>query len=419
MRCDDGAYNLLAEILVVCSIAPRAGFRRGYMRRRPRLSHVLLISLALWILIASLSYTSADGASAKTPTTPVGGYAYSGNNISSPNAGVGGSHSGPGVVDVYDARSVYRIINSSGGPFMLYFEQEDCPGCKEIWPAIEKLVGEKLPLTLVRIHIDKIFYSDMEGALKLAESFKVPGTPTLIIMRNGSEVARHVGIFRGDQYEGLRAFVQNALSASGGPGVPGGSVAWYLQPLSLGLLAALSPCSLPMMALFSTSARAKAAGSLKILATLIVLLVPAAAGLGILSSTGRVGGVSPYYAITTYLGVLVIVWGALTLIDMEPLASLRLGRASLALPILGMQCSFPFVLATISLYSRDPVGALVSALLFSLGYSAPYATLSTLFSAISRGAGGKRSGKALRLAQALALMASGAYLLITGAPNIF
>ncbi|MEM2553628.1 MAG: thioredoxin domain-containing protein [Sulfolobales archaeon] len=378
--------------------------------RRHRLSftNMLIVSLAVWaILVAVVIYIDKPGSTVATAPQQQAGTPCS-TNITAR------------VIDISDYREL-GILDSMSGYYLLYFEQKDCPGCKEVSPAIERYFSNNnAGVALVRIHIDDIFNSNQDAAFKLISRYNVLGTPTLILFHNGAEVSRQIGVFRGDQYEGLKKFIEDGLSSRSSTG---GTILSPLLPLSLGFLAAISPCSLPMLALFMVVSRNPGRSIINIVKTLvsmIVVLVPISLGLGLLFTSGRLLGVSLYYSLITYIGVVTLLWGALTFIDREPMISAG-GRVSLLLPILGMQCSFPFLLALLSMIPKNPVDAFIQALVFSIGYSSPYIVASMSSGKASRTIRALSTGKSAKIfkyLQGVILVSIGAYVIINGLPYI-
>lgn len=379
--------------------------------RRISLTEMLMLSLILWIILVTIAIyiSEAESILSQSPQRQI-------NTNSSRNSGA--------VIDIYDYRELSLLDNLSGY-YLLYFEQSDCPGCKEISPAIDRYFSSNnSQVSLIRVHIDDIFNSNQDAALKLVSRYSVLGTPTLILIHNGVEVARHIGVFVGDQYEGLKTFIENGMRLRA---ASGGFSPSPLISLGLGVLAAVSPCSLPMLALFAMTPRRSVgsiSGIVKTLASLILVLVPASLGLGFLFTSGRLFGVSIYYSLTTYIGILSLLWGALTLVDREPVAGVG-GRASLLLPILGMQCSFPFLLALLSMAPRSPFDALINSVAFSIGYIAPYMVANISTRSVGEAGGRVRllvSGRGhvvFRYLQGVILLSIGVYVVISGLPYIF
>ncbi len=386
------------------------GFRIDTQKhRRLSLAGVLLISLILWaILVAIVVYMDNKD---KTETE--------GSLSAQKIMGVTSIENRSIVIDIHSYRELYKLNNLSGY-YLLYFEQRDCPGCKEISPAIERYFSNNTQIGLVRIHIDDIFNSNQDEALKLISRYSVLGTPTLILTRDGIEISRHIGIFKGDQYEGLKLFIEESINSKRSSPSP------FISPLlslGLGILAAVSPCSLPMLALFAATSRGsrkpgkKAIGFVKTLVSMILVLVPASLGLGLLFTSGRFLGVSIYYSLITYIGIVSLLWGVLTLINREPMVSAG-RRVSILFPILGMQCSFPFLLALLSIAPRNPVDASIYSVMFSIGYTAPYITASIFIAGIRAPLSG-RSSAVFRYLQGVILISIGVYVVLNGLPYIF
>jgi len=378
---------------------------------------VLAISAIVWIIVVA-SYPLVQRVSGHPqPLTQVsGGQGTTAESLPTALGGSAGNVS-DNIIDIYRP-SELAILNNLSGYNLLYFEQRDCPGCKEVSPAIERYFStdNSLGIRLIRIHIDDIFNLDQDAALRLVSAYAVPGTPTLIMVRDGVEIARQVGIFRGDQYEELKAFIEKAINRGGNSGGP---MIGPLSSLGLGILAAVSPCSLPMLVLFASSARVgKSLGrAAKLFASLTAILAPASLGISLVSSLGRPLGVSVYYAVVTYIATVSLIWGILTLAGREPLLHVG-GRSALVLPVLGMQCSFPFLLAVISMMPRDPVQAIASSLAFSAGYIAPYLGSTVFVSAAREAVSSHRWGYVMKYAQGIILASVGIYVLAAGVPYV-
>jgi thioredoxin 1 len=77
----------------------------------------------------------------------------------------------------------------STGVSLLDFWAEWCGPCKMIAPAIEELAKDYEGRAVVA----KV---DVDQAPALAEQFGVSSIPTLIVLKNGSEVKRFVGVTR-------------------------------------------------------------------------------------------------------------------------------------------------------------------------------------------------------------------------------
>lgn len=375
---------------------------RLYAKNRVGLKKLLIVSLIVWISIVSI-YTLTTSALDRYRVKDLDSR-YSINIYNNT------------IIDVSKPSEI-GLLDNLTGHYLLYFEQRDCPGCKEVSPAIEKYFysNSNLSIGLVRIHVDSIFALDQGAALRLITRYSVPGTPTLIIVHNGREVSRHIGVFRGDQYEGLKSFIEDAVLRGGG-GYTYNIFSIPIVPLGLGIIASISPCSLPMLTIFAFSTRIGRGlrESFKLFITLTILLIPASLAMGLLSIIGSVGSISIYYSVVTYIGVVSLLWGVLTALGKEPL--LGAGRASIVLPVLGMQCSFPFILAVISIAPKSLADAAIYSIAFSIGYALPYTILGAIPVLFSSRA--SHRVKAFRYIQAVTLVSAGLYVITTGIPYI-
>lgn len=77
----------------------------------------------------------------------------------------------------------------SNGVSLLDFWAEWCGPCKMIAPAIDELAKDYAGRAVVaKVNVDEV--------PSLAERFGVSSIPTLVILKNGSEVKRFVGVTR-------------------------------------------------------------------------------------------------------------------------------------------------------------------------------------------------------------------------------
>lgn len=78
------------------------------------------------------------------------------------------------------------LIETSEQPVLIDFFAEWCGPCKSISPVLEQLdtaIGDKLQI--IKVDIDKLEDS--------AKTHGVRAIPTLLLMNEGAEVARHLG----------------------------------------------------------------------------------------------------------------------------------------------------------------------------------------------------------------------------------
>lgn len=85
------------------------------------------------------------------------------------------------------------------GPVLIDFTAEWCPPCKRFSPIVDEFAAE----TEGTVTVGKL---DIDSAPQTAARFNIRGAPTVIVFRDGREVARHVGATNKQR---LRALVQD------------------------------------------------------------------------------------------------------------------------------------------------------------------------------------------------------------------
>ncbi len=331
---------------------------------------------------------------------------------------------GGGVIKIYDVDELRKYFKGSSKAVLLMFTKEGCPACEVIEPVFEELSTEITNVLFVEVHIMPLIMSDPDRALALLKEFRIFGTPTFIFIKNGEEVARHLGIFPGDQYEGLREFIEASLNLSRSEGEETSEqlehadrslVQVVILPAALGIVGAFSPCSLPLMLVLATSATRERAGS-KIKRSMLVQVASiagftAAGGifLSLLYMSSGYIGVDLYTLMVLLAAAFSISWGLMNLVGSEPVLHYSRRLRSL-LPVLGLQCSLPFLVAALAYASTEPFTALTSALAFTTGYSVPY--IASLISGKLVGLKVQQylSGRKGLLIQGIVLTAAGVYL---------
>lgn len=66
----------------------------------------------------------------------------------------------------------------------IYFTSKGCPPCRKMLPIIEKLIAEGYQIVIVNVSTSP----------EQAESYKITGTPTLVILEDKREIKRFVGV---------------------------------------------------------------------------------------------------------------------------------------------------------------------------------------------------------------------------------
>jgi thioredoxin 2 len=83
-------------------------------------------------------------------------------------------------------RDFDRVVNESEVPVLVDFHADWCGPCKIMAPLFDEIARERLGTVLVT----KL---DTDRNQATAQRFNITGIPTLIVFRNGQEVAREVG----------------------------------------------------------------------------------------------------------------------------------------------------------------------------------------------------------------------------------
>ncbi|MGF1597103.1 MAG: thioredoxin [Acidimicrobiales bacterium] len=91
----------------------------------------------------------------------------------------------PLVVDV-DTATFDQVIATSTLPVLVDFWAEWCGPCRMVGPAIEQVAGERAGAL-------RVLKVDVDAQPAVSRRFGVQGIPTMILFRDGVEVARQVG----------------------------------------------------------------------------------------------------------------------------------------------------------------------------------------------------------------------------------
>jgi len=93
---------------------------------------------------------------------------------------------GANVLEINDLNFDTEVLKSSV-PFLLDFSAVWCGPCRALAPIVEKLADEYLG----KVRVGKL---DTDDSQVTASKFGVRSIPTLLVFRDGKEVARHVGL---------------------------------------------------------------------------------------------------------------------------------------------------------------------------------------------------------------------------------
>ncbi len=374
--------------------------------RKPSVKNLIALTLAIWLLF--IFYSIAEGA-----LVPV-------------------SRVSDNIMEVDDPGSLKGSIPGKGVS-VLYFKQELCSGCAKVEPSLFKYASERRDIMFIVAHLDKMLSKDSRKTLEVLGDFRVMGTPTLIVYVDGVEKGRHASTFGlGDQYGPLKEFVEKSVRGEAFSIESGVSTGLALsEPVArafslnyivasasgafiLGLIAAFSPCSLPMIAAYSLASRSGGVSlGVVVRKTLTIALVAILGGsimtLLYVASIVLSTPVNVYKIVLSAAASMLIAWGVLTIISMSSVL-ISIPGASKVIPLLGLQCSLPFILVLVILFESAPHIVLANSIAFSLGYVTPYIVFSTAADLADRVEPVIKS-KVMIIAQGIILAGAGLYIL--------
>ena len=94
--------------------------------------------------------------------------------------------SDPNVLVIDDTNFEKEVLGSKE-PFLLDFGATWCGPCKALEPVIDKLAGA----TQGVLRVGKI---DIDDAPGVSAKYRIRGAPTILVFRDGKEIARHTGV---------------------------------------------------------------------------------------------------------------------------------------------------------------------------------------------------------------------------------
>jgi thioredoxin 1 len=94
--------------------------------------------------------------------------------------------SGPNVLDINDLNFESEVL-ASKEPFLLELSAIWCGPCKVLEPILDRLADERIG----QLRVGKL---DVEDTPLVASRFQIRGLPTVLVFRDGREVARHLGV---------------------------------------------------------------------------------------------------------------------------------------------------------------------------------------------------------------------------------
>ncbi len=109
----------------------------------------------------------------------------------------------PNVTIVTDATSEQEVTKSDK-PVLIDFYAEWCPPCKKLAPELDQYADENVG----KVKVVKV---DVDANPKLSAAFNIKSIPTMVMMKDGKEIARDRGF---KPKSGIEKFVNDTLSGS-------------------------------------------------------------------------------------------------------------------------------------------------------------------------------------------------------------
>ena len=89
------------------------------------------------------------------------------------------------VIKVTDQNFEQEVLNSDM-PVLVDFYADWCGSCKMLSPVVEEIAQENSNIKVIKVNVDE----SQETAVK----YQVMSIPTLVVIKNGNEVTRSVGV---------------------------------------------------------------------------------------------------------------------------------------------------------------------------------------------------------------------------------
>lgn len=98
------------------------------------------------------------------------------------------------VLKITNSNFEKEVLNSER-TVLIDFYADWCGPCKMLAPIIEAVAKENENIKVVKINVDE--------AQDLAMKYEVMSIPTIVVIKNGREVNRNVGVISKNQIEGM------------------------------------------------------------------------------------------------------------------------------------------------------------------------------------------------------------------------
>ncbi len=112
----------------------------------------------------------------------------------------------PLIFGVIEHDFAHKVIEASHDkPVMVDFWADWCPPCRALTPVLERVVRMRHDIRLAKVEADE--------NMRLAGRYQLRGFPTVILFRNGEEVARFSGARTAQQ---VQEFLRQHMNAECG-----------------------------------------------------------------------------------------------------------------------------------------------------------------------------------------------------------
>ncbi|KAI3643306.1 hypothetical protein MP228_012861 [Amoeboaphelidium protococcarum] len=89
------------------------------------------------------------------------------------------------VIEVSDSAAFQKVLKSDS-LVLVDFYANWCGPCKMLTPVLTKVVNNQSGVTMIKVDVDAV--SDV------AQEYRISSLPTVVAMKNGSEVGRFIGL---------------------------------------------------------------------------------------------------------------------------------------------------------------------------------------------------------------------------------
>ncbi|KAI3644417.1 hypothetical protein MP228_010581 [Amoeboaphelidium protococcarum] len=89
------------------------------------------------------------------------------------------------VIEVSDSAAFQKVLKSDN-LVLVDFYANWCGPCKMLTPVLTKVVNNQSGVTMIKVDVDAV--SDV------AQEYRISSIPTVVAMKNGSEVGRFIGL---------------------------------------------------------------------------------------------------------------------------------------------------------------------------------------------------------------------------------